>query len=311
MEESIDMTPRISVILPALLGYDSVHAALDSWEAQTCRDQLEILVLCPEASRVSLPRGQTIVETGALHLHEARAAGIRRASAEYVLLAEDHCIPDHDCVEALLRRVDEGWDVVSPALRPGELGLIAQGSFIISYSEWMLPEPRKASHVPGHNVVMRKQPLLDMGDQLERELISAMFLMRRLQKAGARFFVDDRARMRHFDVTELNRTMAIFFAVGQGCGATRLRERSKLTRALYGFMIPLIAARHFVRGTKEYARAGRRAGFSPMCVVAGGFFACVWAIGESVGAWRGVESVTPNLWIGEIKPVSREQAASA
>lgn len=298
------MTQRISVILPAFLGYDSVRSALDSWETQTCRDKLEILVLCPTAPRDPPSSGHTIVETGSLMLHQARAAGIRRANAEYVLLAEDHCLPDRECAAALIDRLDEGWDVVSPSLRPGEHGWIAQGSFLISYAQWMLPKARMVSHVPGHNTAMLKQPLLDMGDELERELISAMFLMQRLNRDGRRFFVDDRARMRHFDVPNLRKTTAIFFAVGEGCGAIRLRQSAVLTRALYGLMTPVTAVRHFARGLKEYARAGKKAKLSPMSVAAGGLFACVWAVGESVGAWRGLETVTPRLWISEIKPVS-------
>jgi len=69
------------------------------------------------------------------------------------------------------------------------------------------------------------------------------------------------------------------------------------------------AARHFGRGLIHYVRAGRRAGFGFQSVLAGGFFACVWAVGESVGAWRGLARVTPDLWISEIKPVSMEQVA--
>ena len=47
MELSNDLKLKISIILPAMLGYDSVLAALDSWEAQHCRDQLEILACAP------------------------------------------------------------------------------------------------------------------------------------------------------------------------------------------------------------------------------------------------------------------------
>ena len=47
MEASNNLKPIISIIVPAMLGYHSILAALNSWEAQRCRDQLEILVLCP------------------------------------------------------------------------------------------------------------------------------------------------------------------------------------------------------------------------------------------------------------------------
>ena len=43
MESANDLTPKISIIVPAMLGFDSVLAALDSWDAQTCGGQLEII----------------------------------------------------------------------------------------------------------------------------------------------------------------------------------------------------------------------------------------------------------------------------
>jgi hypothetical protein len=66
MEPSTDLKPMISIIVPAMLGYDSVLAALDSWEAQHCRDELEILVLCPTGPNHPIPPGHVVVETGSM-----------------------------------------------------------------------------------------------------------------------------------------------------------------------------------------------------------------------------------------------------
>ena len=308
MEPSADMKPRMSVVVPAFLGYDTVLAALDSWEAQTCRRQLEIIVLCPTRPSYPLPHGQILVETGSLLLHEARAAGVRKATASYVIFAEDHCLPDPDCAEAMLHRLEEGWDAVGPALRSGNPhGAITQGCFLITYAEWMLPTCGPVSYLPGHNAALQRQALIDIGPELEDELLAPIFLMRRLRSEGRRFFVEDQARMRHFDVADWKKSIRIFFTVGQGCGASRLRQASVFTRGLYAAIAPITAARHFARGLVHYLRAGQRAGFSPQSLVTAGFFACVWACGESAGAWKGTARVSPGLWIGEIKPVSREQ----
>ena len=90
------MKPRLSILLPAMLGYEAALTALGAWEMQTCRDQLEILILCPdhlgptEAQTAALSPGQVIVPVGPADLHEARAIGIQQASGDYILLAEDH-----------------------------------------------------------------------------------------------------------------------------------------------------------------------------------------------------------------------------
>jgi hypothetical protein len=222
------------------------------------------------------------------------------------LLAEDHCLPDADFVEALIPRFDEAWTAIGPALRPAVAGAIAEASFLLGYGEWMTPAAGRAQQLPGHNVALRRQSLLNLGDDLEDELLVALFLIQRLKAEGGGFLIEDRARMRHFDLPDFWRSIEIFFCVGKGCGAIRLKNASRAARTLYAGLTPLIAARHFARGLIHYARAGRKT-LSPGSVPVGWMLACVWAVGESVGSLRGVDRVIPDLGVSELKPVSREQ----
>ena len=300
------MKPRLSVILPALLGYDTVLAALDAWEAQSCRDQLEILILCPSAGVGTLPPGQVLIATGELHLHQARAKGILQASADYVMLAEDHCLPDKFWAQAVLDRLAEGWDAVGPSLRSGNPATNwAQAAFLLGYGQWMMPATGSVRVLPGHNVAVRKKPLLELGPALENELLVAAFLVRRLQRQGQRFFLDAQATMRHFDVPGGRKEMRIFYCVGLGFGAIRTLHWPRLGRAFYWLIIPAIAARHWGRALIQYRRAGGRARLNPWCLLAGAFLALGWACGESIGALIGVARATPFLSFSEIKPVAR------
>jgi Glycosyl transferase family 2 len=308
VESSNDLTPKISVIVPAMLGFDSVLAALDSWDAQTCGGQLEIIVLCPAKPTHPLPSNLIALETGTLLLHEARAAGVRAATADFVMFAEDHCLPDPDCAEVLIRRIQEPWDAVGTALRSGDpRWAVTQGAFLITYGQWMLPAGGPIAYLPGHNAALRRQLLLDLGHDLEGELLFAAFLMRRLRSEGRAFYVEDRARMRHFDPPAWRRSLRIFVTIGECCGAIRLERSSTAVRILYTLILPVIAARHFARGVIHYVRAGPRAGFGVKGIVAGGLLAWVWAWGEVAGAWKGLARVTPHGWMGEVKPVSRDQ----
>jgi hypothetical protein len=310
LEKSTDLTPRISVIVPAFMGYGSVGAALESWDVQTARDQLEIIVLCPTLPAGKTSPGHTVLVTDNLLLHEARALAARKARGDYVLFAEDHCLPDSDCAEWIIRRLDEGWDAVGPALRPGDPGMISHGSFLISYAQWMLPSSGSIEYLPGHNAVVRRKLLLEVGDDLEELLIATLFLMSRLRAEGRRFAIEDRARMRHFDALEWGQAGRIFLTIGQACGAMRLRDSSKVARLMYAFLTPVIGMRHFGRGLGQYARAGARAGFGARSLLASAYFAGLWGIGEALGAWRGLGRVKPTLWVSEIKPVSRDHAAN-
>jgi hypothetical protein len=309
VEQPPDLTPALTVILPAMLGYESVAAALDAWDAQTSRHRIEVLVLCPTAPKETCRDDHVIVETGSLRLHEARALGVRTAAAGAIVLAEDHCLPDPEYAEHVLARLEEGWDAVGPAIRSGAArGAVPQGSFLIGYGQWVLPAAGPTAHLPGHNPAIRKAVLLELGADLDVALFEAMFLMRRLQREGRRFFVEPNARMRHFDPPNLSRAARIFLVVGQGCGAMRLRGRSAAARAGYVLLTPVTALRHFARAAVHYARVGRRAGLVPLSVLTSMIFAGIWAVGESAGALLGIARVAPYLWLSEVKPVSRDEA---
>ena len=311
------MKTKLSILLPAMRGYESARAALDSWETQTCRDQLEILILCPDhlgptaAQALALAPGQVYVPVGAADLHEARAIGIQKASSDYVMLAEDHCLPDPDWAKAILGRLGEGWDAVGPALRPGNrTSCFAEGSFLIGYGEWMMPVTGGPTKVLcGWNGTIRTELLRQLGSELTGELLMGAFLVRRLRQQGHRFYLEDRARMRHFDPPGWAREIWLLFIVGLGFGAMRTRSWSLPVRLLYPLAIPALAFLHWKRAFAHYRRAGAGSGLSPVALAAALVLASAWGLGEAVGAWMGTARVAPYLWRTEVKPVSVEDVA--
>jgi hypothetical protein len=302
------VTPRLSIILPAILGFEPTLAAIDAWRAQTCASDLEILVLCPDADQVapSAGRGCVLIRTGELRLHEARALAIRRATGEFIVLAEDHCLPEPDWCDAVRARLAEGWDVVGPVLRPGNRRTTsAQAAFLLGYGEWMMPVASgPAAALPGHNVAVRRAPLVAMGEDLERRLLVAAFLLRRLREQGLRFYIEDRARMRHFDPSGWATTLRIFAWVGMGFGAVRTSGWAQPLRFIYLLAAPAVAARHWQRAFTHYRRVGADAGISSTTMIVAAAFALAWGAGEALGAVAGVEKVTPHLWQTEVKPVA-------
>jgi glycosyltransferase involved in cell wall biosynthesis len=310
------MKPKLSVVLPALRGYDTVLAALDAWEMQTLRDRLEILILCPDQpgpAASALPPSQVLVPIGSADLHEARAMGIERASGDYVMLAEDHCLPDPGWAQAILERFEEGWDAIGSALRPGHRGdCWTEGSFLIGYGEWMMPVaggPTKV--ISGWNCVIRTSVLLQFGAELAGELRLGAFLVRRLQQQGSRLYLEDRALMKHFDPPGWAYEIWLHAVVGMSFGAMRVRRWPLAARILYPLAFPAIAFLHWKRAFTQYRRAGAAAGLRPTAVAAALVFACAWGLGEAAGALLGINRVAPCFWRTEIKPVRREEVARA
>ncbi len=313
------MKPKISILLPAMKGFESVLAALDLWEAQTRREALEILILCPddlgptEQQRMELTPGQIIVLVGSADLHEARALGTGKAVGEYVMLAEDHCLPDPDWTQAMLDRLEEGWDAIGPALRPGNRTTVwAEGSFLIGYGEWMMPiESGPTEILCGWNGIVRTQLLRQAGTALAGEMLVGAFLIRRLKSQNCRFYLEARARMRHFDPPGCSYELLLLAIVGLGFGGLRTSHWPLPARLLYPLAAPAIAFLHWKRAFIHYRRAGSAYGMSVSTLAAASLLALAWALGEAAGAVLGVNRVAPYLWRTEVKPVTREDVAKS
>jgi hypothetical protein len=225
------------------------------------------------------------------------------------MLAEDHCLPDPHWAEAILRRIEEGWDAVGPALRPGNRTTCwSEGSFLLGYGEWMMPVAGgPASVVCGWNGTIRTELLRQQGAQLGEELLVGAFFVRRLREQGCRFYLESRATMRHFDPPGGAYELFLLLLVGLGFGAIRTKSWSLPVRLLYPLGMPAVAFLHWKRAYRHYWRAGRSV--RPTAPAAAALLAVAWAVGEGLGAWLGVRRISPFLWRTEIKPVSRDDVA--
>jgi hypothetical protein len=304
--------PVLTVLLPAKLGYSSILPALSTWDAQRSERDIEVIILCPDGCGPSPEEAQyarpwhRVVMTGSLDLHQMRVLGLEHAHGEYVVLAEDHCLPDPDFCDAVIRRFGEGWDAVGPSLRPGVRESVwAQASFLIGYGEWILPDRSRPTDVLcGWNGTVRTSLLRDLGPELAPHLLVGAFAVRHLRQRGARFFLDADARMRHFDPPGFGREMELLLIVGLGFGAMRTRTWSRAARLLYPLGAPAWALMHWRRALVHYVRAGRAAGLSLSSLGAAAVLALAWGIGEAAGAVRGIDRVSAVLWKTEVKPVS-------
>lgn len=311
----MDLTPVLSVLVPGIKGIASVKAAIRAWTALEHQDLIEVLIASPdtpEAAGLELPANCLHVPTGGADLHDARAMALRAARGEYVVLAEDHCLPDPDWSGPVLERLREGWDGIGPALRPGTRGSIwPEGCFLIGYGEWM--EPIGAGQVAvlcGWNSTLRRSKLLELPGDLGEYFQLGAFAIKELRERNCRFYLEPRARMRHFDVPGFGFCVSLLYLVGKGFGAKRTQHWNPVLRILYPLAMPLIALMHFRRAVLGYQRAGRdcRVGIHSL-LVGSMVFALAWAVGEGVGAWIGMGRVVPHLWRTEVKPVSEDAEA--
>lgn len=284
---------KLSVIVPALARVGSVSGVLKALQAQTIRSEIEVVVLSREDQL--WPGADRVVVVGNALLHEARAQGIQNSSAAYVVLAEDHCFPEPDWAEALVMRLGEGWDGVGPALRSGNPShLWALAAFVLGYGQWVAP--LSGTVLPGHNAALRRQLLVQLGEGLTEKLLVGSLLMRDLQRQGARFCLEERARMAHWDCTQIPKALLTFLAVGSGFGAQRSGGWHPVLRAIFALAAPGVAALHWLRAFRHV----RRVALPRACLIPAFFLATAWSLGECLGCALGTRVVARYVEWGEI-----------
>src|SRR6185369_8172780 len=117
--------PKLSVVL-ATATFPMIRPVIERFRKQTVREQLEIVLVTPSAAGLAPAlayreefAAMKIVENSVDDLAQARAAGVRGASAGYVFIGETHSYPHPQMCETLMQHFVRRWAAVMPALDNG------------------------------------------------------------------------------------------------------------------------------------------------------------------------------------------------
>ena len=285
-------SPQISVIVVTPDCYGTIRRTIDHLRTQTICDQLEIVIVAPSAGCLSDHSGELnelnhqIVEAGPIEsTPRARAAGVRRARAPIVALAEDHSFPEQLWAEILLARHRGPWAAVGPAMcNANPHGALSWANLAIEYSPWMDPVPSgPANHLPGHSSSYKRDVLLAYGDQLEAMLEAESVLHWDLRAKGHLLYLDSKAKTYHQNYSLLRPTLLLRFLGGRSFGAARSRRWSKARRLVYGLASPLIPIVRASRVLPSLARSGQLWRFTPEILLLVGVNLVCDAMGEMCG----------------------------
>jgi hypothetical protein len=245
-------SPALSVILIVQDHYDPLAKTVEHLQAQTVRSQLEIVIVTKSADALRLNRndfamfcGVQVVTVGEMRsVGDAYAAGVRRSSAPIVVFGEDHCYPQPDWAEWLLRDHQQPWAAVGPVVHlanPERRTAVAD--FLLSYGEWSeVNKPGEVEHLPGHNSSYKRALLLEYGGELENWLRAESVLHWDLRRKGCRLFLEPAAKSTHVCFTHFPSFVHVQFLVGRDFAAMRARnERWPVSRRIaFSMAAPLI-----------------------------------------------------------------------
>ncbi len=286
----------MSVIL-ATDTFDTIRPVVRHLRQQTIRDRLEIVIVAPDIDSVA--KDATELEGfGAVRLvrveklrpfGSARAAGVAASRAPLTFIGETHTYAHPSFAEELIRAHSGPWAAVVPGFgNANPTGALSWSIFLLDYGPWYhgLP-PRPAATAPTHNVVYKREVLLELGSELGPSLTHGDRLAVLFRERGHATQFHPAARLDHLNVARWSPWLAERFHTGLVIGGRRAARWSLLRRLVYFCGSPLVPAvlwRRVSEGAKCAARETRLpAGTFPAMVF--GMVLC--AAGEMIGYARG------------------------
>lgn len=287
----------MSVIVISPDGYECVRRLVTHLHAQTARRELELVFVFPRAASGSMDdaRLADFASTQLIRIDnldstaQARAAGVRAATAPVVVMTEDHSLPEPEWAGALIRAHREDWAAVGPAVVNGNSeSLMSWANLAIEYLDWLHPvRAGEAKHLPGHNSAYKRDDLLFYGGELGEWLEAESVLHWDLRARGRRVAMEPAARTRHYNFSKFSSTLALRYDVGQQFAGMCRARWSLARRWLYICGSPLIPFVRVARMVRQFLRPGRPARLLPALVPLCLFLLAVETAGAVVGYLAG------------------------
>jgi hypothetical protein len=257
----------MSVVVMTPGPYEPVRQVVDAIRAQTARARLELVFVTPSRDALALTgidldgfAGVVVTEIDALDSSPAaRAAGVRAATAPVVAFTEDHCFPEPEWAEALLREHDQPWAGVGPAVLNGNpVSVVTWANLLPEYGGWLHPVAGgEYAHIPGHNSSYKRDVLLQYGDRLPVMLEAESAMQWDLRARGHRFAIAPRARIRHMNFSRVGPSLGLRFNCGRLFAANRARSWTAAARLVFCCAAPAIPAVRLWRALRDLRRIGR------------------------------------------------------
>jgi hypothetical protein len=281
--------PELSVVL-VTDRYETIRTVVERFHAQTARERIELVIVIPRRERVQLdaPELQGFaavlrVETDSVvPIGAARAAGVRKASAQVVFLGETHAFPVPTCAEVLIEAHRGPWVAVVPLIKNANpSGALSWAGLMLDYGRWFAGPRREIDLPPAYNLAYKRAVLLERAERLPELLEPGSALAAELRAGGHCFLLEPGAQIEHLNVAVGRHWLRERFLVGRLVASRRAAQWSRGRRLVYCAGAPVLPLVLLVR----LLRHGGRPRPKPprLFYPALGLGASAWALGELAG----------------------------
>jgi hypothetical protein len=276
--------------------YETIRPVIDRLAAQTVREELEVVLVGPSGDQLRdvpdrdrFAAFQTVETASPVELGEARAAGVRAASAPLVFIGETHSYPHPRMADELIRAHEGPWTAVVPSFCNADPdGPWSWAGFLSDYGAWVPGlHPGEIEFAPMYNASYRRSALLEFGDRLASALRFGDEMGLGLRARGHRVRFEPAARIEHLSVARPAAWIHERFLAGVLIAGARAQRWSWGRRILYLCGAPILPAL-YLRRIRSGIDAQRRSTPLPLSafpLILAGFL--IKAVGEIVGYARG------------------------
>lgn len=284
----------LSVVLIMPDSFDGIAKTVRHLQAQTIAERLEIILVAASADEAAVDK-VALQGFGAWRLIElpglsrggpARAAGIRHASAPFVVLAEDHCFPEPDWAEALLdafHRHPEAGAIVPSISNGNPRTLTSWADVYMNFGPFVDHTSATAlDHLPWHNACFRREAFAGHEADLPHLLEVEMLWHDRLVENGHTLRITPATRIHHYNFSRPSFFLREQYVNGRIFGSVQAEPMPVWRQWLHACSAPLVQATRF-RSILHDLRRSERLGLLPRLLPALALGLVANGFGEFVG----------------------------
>jgi glycosyltransferase involved in cell wall biosynthesis len=283
--------PEFSVIIASVNGLPAIAECLTALAvaAQNSGDA-EIVVVdgttdeTADYIRRNFPRVKFIKLSERIGIPAMRAAGMRAATGDFLVVTEDHCIAPENWFEEIRKAHAAGFAVVGGAVENGATArLIDWAVFLCEYSGFMLPiHDGEANFVAGNNVSYARAVIEPIDESIKRDFWE-YFLQAEMKRKNVRFFSSPAITVSHKKEFGFFYFLSQRFHYSRSFAAMR-REKSNLWQQLFYVAYAPVSPFHLTwRVVKNVFRKKRHRKELILSFPLLAIFMCSYAVGELAG----------------------------
>ncbi|HEU4370445.1 MAG TPA: glycosyltransferase [Methylomirabilota bacterium] len=285
--------PGLSVVVVMLGGRDYLPRCLDALGRQVGVARPEILVPCDASAgdlaplRRRYPDVQFLPVAGRRTYAELRALGFQRARGTIIALTEDHCSPDPDWCQQILKLHELGHAAVGGAVDKGPDGILNWAVYLCDFSRYMNPVAEGPSaYLTDCNVAYKRRALEPLAPLWATEFHETTINWT-LAGRGQSLWLSPRVIVRQQRSLTLGHALGERYRFGRLFARTRVAATPWPRRPLYAvgaLALPLVLMARVARNVLAKRRARGR---FLLALPAIALLNTVWGLGELVGYLQG------------------------